>query len=307
MSALVMALIAGFVVVVVSQLVFTIIAGNPRKQKIDVLAEEMGQYVETDNSAEVRLYDGDLSPTAQGFQQLLESFGMDVNKYRQEKSMFYYQAGYTSPNAPLYFLMFKIIGQPLLGLMGIYLFMQEGATLDIQMAGGIFLLLAVKGADLVVNNSKQKRQKKLQNSFPDAIDLLLVCVETGLALDGALARVCRELGNAHPEITSELNRLRMELSLLSDRQQAMLNLAIRTDLAPFKTLVGALVQTERMGSSLTDTLRVLSDDYRMRRLMDAEARAGKLPALMTVPLIFFFLPAFFMVIVGPIIIQVKSM
>ncbi len=308
MSAFVIALIAGFLVLVLSQFIFSVLAGNPGKEKINTLAEEMGQYNDPQMGSDTPIiFEGELTPTAQVMQKILEGFGFDMAKYRHEKGMLYYQAGYQSASAPVYFVYFKWVAQPVIGLLAIYLILQENATLDIQIAGFIFALLAVKGADLILENNKKKRQKRLQNSFPDAIDLLLVCVETGLALDGALARVCRELGHAHPEITSELNRLRMELSLLNDRQKAMQNLAIRTDLAPFKTLVGALIQTERMGSSLTDTLRILSDDYRMRRLMDAENRAGKLPALMTIPLIFFFLPAFFVIIVGPIVIQVKAM
>lgn len=307
MGPIVLSLGVAFIVVILSQLIFTSLQANPQKEKIQSLVKESGyvdQYGEDYEGG--GMLEGDLTPMAEKIQALFEGFGFNVSKYRKEKALVYYQAGFTSSSTPMYFLFAKWVGQPLAGLFAINMLLNADG-MQTKLIAVILLVLAVKGVDLFITNQKQKRQKKLQNSFPDALDLLLVCVETGLALDGALGRVCSELAHAHPEIAYEFNRLRIELSLLNDRQQAIQNLARRTDLAPFKTLVGALIQTEKMGSSLTDTLRVLAEDYRMRRLMDAENRAGKLPALMTIPLIFCFLPALFLIIIGPVIIKVKSL
>ena len=251
------------------------------------------------------------SPLATTLIALMNSIGINFEKHRREKGMEYYRAGYNSPNHPAYFLAYQIFVGPLLIVFGAYLLFvrQYNGTLDHLMFSIIAIMALIAGAlgrKTLMKNSRAKREKKLTNSFPDALDLLLVCVETGLALDGSLARVTRELGKAAPEVTEELNRTRLELSLLNDRQQALLNLAQRTNLAPYKTLVGALLQSERMGTSLTDTLRVLSEDYRMRRLMVAETKAGRLPVLITVPLIFCMLPALFIVILTPAFIQLGA-
>ena len=152
-------------------------------------------------------------------------------------------------------------------------------------------------------NAKEKRHKILTQSFPDALDLLLICVESGLALDAALARVCRELKYVHPMITEELNRARIELTLLNDRSKALQNLADRTDLMAFKSLVAALLQSEKFGTSLVETLRVLSDDYRQTRMMMAEEKAAKLDAKITMVTIPFMLIALFVMILSPAIIQ----
>lgn len=237
---------------------------------------------------------------------LLSLTGTNVQQKEKEMQLRFIQAGIYSPNAVGYYYAFRAIAFPI-GLFVAYVlftgqsegmmkFASYGAAI-----GVIFLSWFLPG--IYISNAKQKRQKVLQRSFPDTLDLILVCVESGLALDAALARVCRELGRAHPEITKELNRTRMELTLLSDRSIALQNLAERTDLVAFRSLVAALMQTEKFGTSLTETLRVLSDDYRHTRLMMAENKAGKLPALMTIPMIMLMMPAFIMIILGPGIIQ----
>ncbi len=266
----------------------------------------------TDSSQVPQLtLDPNFSPLAETLYALLRGFGINVEKYRREHSLEYYRAGFLSTNHPIYFLAYRFFLGPPMALLGLYIlfYAQANDTTDSLLnfiLGGLFTIGGLFGATLLLANNRKKREKKLVNQFPDSLDLLLVCVETGLALDGALARVTRELGRTAPEITEELNRTRLELSLLNDRQQALLNLASRTNLAPFKTLVGALLQSERMGTSLTDTLRVLSEDYRMRRLMDAETRAGRLPAIITIPLVCFMLPSLFLIILGPAIISIMN-
>ena len=239
-------------------------------------------------------------------EQLLRMVGKDVTQMERDKQLQFVQAGIYSSNALGYFYLFRMITLPLAIILAL-MFMNghaEGFMKTAQWgAVGMLLFLGVYGPNIYIANSKQKRQKTLQRSFPDTLDLVLVCVESGLALDAALARVCRELGRAHPEITKELNRTRMELTLLSDRAQALQNLAERTDLVAFRSLVAALLQTEKFGTSLTETLRVLSDDYRHSRLMAAENKAGRLPAMMTIPMILLMMPSLMMIILGPAIIK----
>jgi tight adherence protein C len=232
--------------------------------------------------------------------------GGNVKEKEKEMQLTFIQAGIYSPNAIGQFYAFRAIALPLAILLAYSLFTTpvEGMMkLGYYGAAIGVLFLSWFGPGIYISNTKQKRQKVLQRSFPDTLDLILVCVESGLALDAALARVCRELGRAHPEITKELNRTRMELTLLSDRSIALQNLAERTDLVAFRSLVAALLQTEKFGTSLTETLRVLSDDFRQTRLMTAENKAGRLPALMTIPMILLMMPAFVMIILGPGIIQ----
>lgn len=249
------------------------------------------------------------SATALMGESLLRMVGKDPVVVEKEMQLQFIQAGVDSPNALGNYFLFKVVALPIALVIAFFLFTgyAEGMMKLLKMiAAAAIVFLAWFGPSIYLSNSKQKRQKTLQRSFPDTLDLILVCVESGLALDAALARVCRELARAHPEITKELNRTRMELTLLSDRSVALQNLAERTDLVAFRSLVAALLQTEKFGTSLTETLRVLSDDYRQTRLMIAENKAGKLPALMTVPMILLMMPAFMMIILGPAIVEFQK-
>lgn len=270
-----------------------------------------GQSYGAHNNPETTFLDEDAakSPLAEMGEKVLAMTGGDTTEKQKAMQLRFVQAGIYSPNALGYYYIFRVFAIPFAALLAFSLFNTpaEGMfALMYKMVAVIALFLSWSLPSLYVTNCKQKRQKVLQRSFPDTLDLILVCVESGLALDAALARVCRELGRAHPEITKELNRTRMELTLLSDRSIALQNLAERTDLVAFRSLVAALMQTEKFGTSLTETLRVLSDDYRHTRLMMAENKAGRLPALMTIPMILLMMPAFVMIILGPGIISAMA-
>ncbi len=252
----------------------------------------------------------DYSPVGLFLSHLLNAVGINTENFRKHSQLRFYRAGVQSPDAPIYYLFCKYICAIVCLLLAVWLVFSYAATtmdrLQHWMIAIILVVVGLMGPDLYLTNQRAKREKVLLRAFPDALDLLLVCVESGLALDGALARVCKELGRAKPEITVELNRTRLELTMLNDRAQALSNLAERTDMLPFRSLVTTLLQSERFGTSLTDTLRVLSEDYRNTRLMMAEEKAGRLPALITIPLICFLLPALFLIILGPAIITVMD-
>jgi len=256
------------------------------------------------NFAESLSAEREPSAAAKRIAVFLRMLGMDTEAARVNNQLRFYQAGIESPDAFVYYLLFKRVISVILVLTGIVISTGDDAGLPQYIITLILIFIGIFGADTYIKNCQEKRRKILENSFPDSLDLLLACVESGLALDGALARVCKELGNAHPEITQELNRTRMELSLLNDRTQALNNLAERNNLPAFRSLVTALLQSERFGTSLVDTLRVLSEDYRLQRLMRAEEKAARLPAMMTVPLILFLLPALIIIILGPAILTV---
>lgn len=159
--------------------------------------------------------------------------------------------------------------------------------------------LGYKGPELYIGNIISKRTDAIRKGLPDALDLLVICAEAGLTVDAAFNRVARELGRAYPELGDEFALTAIELSFLSERRQAFENLAWRVNLEAVKGVTTTMVQTERYGTPLASALRVLSAEFRNERMMRAEEKAARLPAIMTVPLILFILPVLFVVILGP--------
>lgn len=160
---------------------------------------------------------------------------------------------------------------------------------------------------IIVSNAAQKRQQEMGKSFPDAMDLLVICVEAGLSIEGAFERVTREMAESAPILAQELGLTSAELAFLGDRSRAYQNFADRTGLPAAKSLATTLVQTERYGTPVGVALRVLSQEKRQERMAIAEKKAAALPAQLTVPMILFFLPVLFVVVLGPAIIQVLRM
>ncbi|WP_159978501.1 MULTISPECIES: type II secretion system F family protein [unclassified Novosphingobium] len=161
------------------------------------------------------------------------------------------------------------------------------------------VLAGYKGPDVFIKNLITKRTDAIRKGLPDALDLLVICAEAGLTVDAAFERVSRELGRAYPELGDEFSMTSIELSFLHERRQAFENLAYRVNLEAVKGVVTTMVQTERYGTPLASALRVLSAEFRNERMMRAEEKAARLPAIMTVPLILFILPTLFVVILGP--------
>lgn len=161
------------------------------------------------------------------------------------------------------------------------------------------VFLGYKGPELYLSNKASKRTLEVQRGLPDALDLLVICAEAGLTVDAAFNRVAKELGRAYPELGDEFALTAIELSFLSERKMAFDNLAYRVNLEAVKGVVTTMVQTERYGTPLASALRVLSAEFRNERMMRAEEKAARLPAIMTVPLILFILPVLFIVILGP--------
>lgn len=166
-------------------------------------------------------------------------------------------------------------------------------------AFAVFLIGSYKGPDIFLKNKITKRTNLVRKGLPDALDLLVICAEAGLTVDAAFNRVARELGRAYPELGDEFALTSIELSFLTERRQAFENLAYRVDLDAIRGVVTTMVQTERFGTPLASALRVLSAEFRNERMMRAEEKAARLPAIMTVPLIMFILPVLFVIILGP--------
>ena len=161
--------------------------------------------------------------------------------------------------------------------------------------------------DVFVNNMIQRRQTSIMRAFPDALDLMLICVESGMSIESAFTRVAGEIGSQSPELAEELALTTAELSYLPDRRQAFDNLAKRCGHSGVKAVATALNQAEKYGTPLGAALRVTATENREMRMQEAERKAASLPAKLTVPMIIFFLPCLFVVIMGPAILTIKKM
>ncbi|MGA7546690.1 MAG: type II secretion system F family protein [Methyloceanibacter sp.] len=177
----------------------------------------------------------------------------------------------------------------------------------------IRLCLSIGGAyvgfylpNIFVHNLIQRRQKSIARVFPDALDLLLICVQAGMSVESAMSKVANEIGSRSLELAEEFGLTTAELSYLQERRQAYENLGKRTGLAAVKAVGTSLIQAERYGTAISQALRVLAKESRDMRMAEAEKKAAALPPKLTVPMILFFLPVLFIVILGPAFIQVMA-
>lgn len=160
--------------------------------------------------------------------------------------------------------------------------------------------------NIYISNRITKRQKSIKRAWPDALDLMLICVESGISLEASMRRVSEEIGEQSPELAEEMVLTTAELSFLPDRRQALENLGTRTQLDGVRNVVQALIQADRYGTPVAQALRVLAQEGRDERMNEAEKKAAALPPKLTVPMILFFLPVLIAVILGPAGIQVSD-
>jgi len=220
------------------------------------------------------------------------------------------QAGLRGPQplAVFYFCRFAL---PFVGILAaaIWFFVRENDA-SMQIRYGSLVFGAAIGFHLpnpYVSQVAAKRQESIMRAFPDALDMLLICVESGMSVEMAFAKVGQEIGTASPELAEELQLTTAELSFLQERRHAYENLAKRTGHDGVKAVVMALIQGERYGTPLGDALRVMAKENRDMRMSEAEKKAAALPAKLTVPMILFFLPVLFLVVLGPAYIKYQEM
>lgn len=159
---------------------------------------------------------------------------------------------------------------------------------------------------LLLANTVTKRQNEMTSVFPDCLDLLVICVEAGLGVEAAFSRVTEEIGEQSPILATELGLLTAELAYLGDRRQAYLNFTARTGMESAKALSTTLIQSEQYGTPVGVALKVLAQEKRNERMAKAEKKAAALPAKLTVPMILFFLPVLFIVVIGPAYLQITK-
>lgn len=213
-------------------------------------------------------------------------------------------AGYRNKELAVLVIGARLILPVVLGLFGLFVFylsdmFPEWGSMKRLFGLAAFVGFGYKGPELFLKNKANKRTNAIRKGLPDALDLLVICAEAGLTVDAAFNRVAKELGRAYPELGDEFALTAIELSFLTERRMAFNNFAYRVDLESVRGVVTTMVQTERYGTPLASALRVLSAEFRNERMMRAEEKAARLPAIMTVPLILFILPVLFIVILGP--------
>ena len=220
------------------------------------------------------------------------------------------QAGYRG-NAPYVAYLFFRMLTPVVALLAsvFYVFFLMKSQQPLAIKAGMCLVATFIGMQLpylFLKNQIQKRQLSIRRAFPDALDLLLICVESGMSIEAAFRKVSQEVGSQSVPLAEELTLTTAELSYLQDRKVAYENLAQRTDLEGVKAVCMALQQSERYGTPLGQTLRVMAQENRDMRMSEAEKKAAALPPKLTVPMILFFLPVLFIVILGPAAIRVME-
>ncbi len=217
------------------------------------------------------------------------------------------EAGWRSKDALVAFLFMKIClpfafgGAAAFALYGIGI-VDMPPMLQL-LAAMICVVIGAYAPEVFVRNAIHKRRKLIQKGLPDTLDLLVICAEAGLALDAALTRVAREMEPSCPEVADEIGLTAVELGFLPDRRKALENLVKRVKLPSIRGVVNTLMQTEKYGTPLAQSLRVLGAEYRNERMLKAEEKATKLPALLTLPLIIFIMPTLFVVLLGPAILR----
>jgi len=235
-------------------------------------------------------------------EKLVESPGMKEKLAR---------AGYRGQGPLIAFMFFRFVMPPIVffGAL-IYLFALTRLEWSVTMK-----LLAALGAagfgfylpDIFITNRAQKRRDSIMRAFPDALDLLLICVESGMSIESAFNRVAQEVGSQSVELAEELGLTTAELSYLPDRRLAFQNLAERCGHSGVKAVAAALIQSEKYGTPVGQALRVTAAENREMRMAEAERKAAALPAKLTVPMILFFLPCLFVVILGPAALKILGL
>jgi tight adherence protein C len=217
------------------------------------------------------------------------------------------QAGYYAPSAPAVFLLIRVGGMVVLGLVGFLVGViadDPVTTAYIKMVGGAGLgyLLPPLLLDRVIGQRKEQHRQ----GFPDFLDLMIVCCEAGLSMEASINRVCREMADAYPSLSANLYFATLEIRAGRSTNDALMNLADRLVIPEARTFATLLQQSAELGSSLIDSLKIYSDDMRNKRMMNAEERANALPTKMMIPMMVFIFPILFIILLFPAYMKVKE-
>jgi tight adherence protein C len=279
---------------------------DPMAKRVKALNDRREQLkagiVATNTKRRARL--NQKNETADRMRSLLSSLKVLQDEQLKAAQIKLMQAGIRSKDAAVAVIFSRLVLPIFLGGgMFLYIYVFDGfatySSFKRYLIAAGTLILSYKAADIWLKNLITKRSKNIQKGLPDALDLLVICAEAGLTVDAAFNRVARELGKAYAELGDEFQLTAIELGFLADRKLGFENLAVRVPLDAVKGVVTTMIQTEKYGTPLASALRVLSAEFRNERMMRAEEKAARLPAIMTIPLILFILPVLFVIILGP--------
>ena len=269
-----------------------------------IRARERERLVKASSKANLRY-----APKAY-MKQVVDTFNLSRLLGTEEAKKMLAMAGHRGSQAEIAFIFFRLI-MPILffcvAFVYIFIIFQLPLHITTKIAGPIFAAyIGIKSPEIFLKNAINKRQFSMRRAFPDSLDLLLICVESGMSIEHAFRRVSQEIGSQSVPLAEELTLTMAELSFLPDRRTAYENFGLRTGLESVRQIVTVLIQAERYGTPLGAALRVVSQESRDSRLMEAEKKAAALPPKLTVPMILFFLPVLFAVIMTPAIIQITA-
>jgi tight adherence protein C len=239
-----------------------------------------------------------------------QRFSIMKDRQIKDTKLMLVSAGYRSRDAIVVYTFFKLVAPvAALGVAAIYIYgldpIGRGAWVDAA-AVMAAALVGSKLPDIIVKNGRQKRLTSIRKTLPDTLDMLVICAEAGLATDAALKRVVAETGRKSTVLSEELSQTALELSFMPERRQALENFAARAPVPSVVAFTNTMIQAEKYGTPLARAFKVLSQEQRNERMMRAEEKAGRLPATMTVPMMLFILPALFIVLIGPAILDIMD-
>lgn len=309
---LIMALTALAAAATILTLAMPILAGDQLNRRMKAVAIERDKMRARERERLARGQRASLRQEPKAFmKRVVEQFDLAKHLSTQDAKQKLVMAGYRGQGPMVAFLFFRFV-TPIALLVGtaVYLFLINDfghpALIRIAMVGAA-AYIGIKLPEIYLKNQVQKRQMSIKRAFPDALDLLLICVESGMSIEAAFRRVSTEIGEQSVALAEELVLTSAEMSYLQDRRQAYENLGDRTGIDGVRAVCGALIQAERYGTPVAQALRVLAQENRDMRMNEAEKKAAALPPKLTVPMILFFLPVLFVVILGPAIMQVMKM
>jgi tight adherence protein C len=309
-AVMVLAAVATFVTVLT--VAMPVISRDRMGQRMRVMATERDR-MRAERLAEIaKESQSRLRQTPKGFmQQIVDQFNLRKAFESDEIKNKLKMAGLRG-QAPLVAYMFFRVAMPIIVLIValVYLFVLTNYQYPPIVKFGMAIGAGYLGyylPNMFVENLVQRRQQAISQSFPDALDMLLICVQAGMSIEAAFGKVSKEVSSQSIELAEEFSLTTAELSYLQDRRQAFDNLGKRTGIPGIKAVATALIQAERYGTPVSQALRVMAKENRDMRMSEAEKKAAALPPKLTVPMIVFFLPVLFVVILGPAALQVLKM
>ncbi|MEB3701986.1 Bacterial type II secretion system protein F domain protein [Candidatus Bealeia paramacronuclearis] len=271
------------------------------KKRLKDLNRHQSVLTDQQDKSAKKVYVKDIVLSSNPFVRMLQKLQFSSLEEQKKIKKMFEKAGWRSENSLLIYMIAKTLAifPPAIG---IYFYAEYFTQWP-----GLYKLGGVVGAALfgsyavnqVLEGAIRSRQSKIQQAFPDALDLMVICTEAGLSLNATMQRVAREVGQVYPDLGYELALTSIELNLLPDRKVALQNFSNRLDMPVFRGMISTLIQSEQYGTPIAQTMRVISEEFRLERMMKTEEKAGRIPVLLSLPLAVFILPCIFIVILGP--------